>query len=513
MRISDYARESARRYGARPAISDDSRTVTFGELNGEIDRRAAWLRRHGVGAGGRVAVLSKNSIDYAVLYCAAAEVGAVTVPLNWRLRATELTDLLRRSEAVAVCAGPEFVGSLAELRLLLPRVRVWSTLTEYEAATTPAVSMEQGNSAILDLHDIAVQMYTGGTSGTARGVMLTHGNLWSMVSSWLQEVPLRSGVHGFLQVTPLFHVGGLLMLLSTLAAGVHLELHAEFFPGPTLTALSDRRITHTLLVPAMIQWLLAEPGARAAKFPTLDMIIYGAAPMPLALLEDALGTFKCSFLQGYGLTETSGVLTVLRPDDHKWSAGEPPPPRIASAGRATSCCDVRVVRPDGGLALPGEVGEVVARGANVMAGYYGDPDATAEAFRDGWFHTGDLATVDHEGFVYLVDRQKDMIIVGGENVYPQEIESALRQHFAVADAAVIGIPHATWGEEVLAFITLQPGIDVSDRELIHHCRLLLARFKCPTKVEFRTDLPRNAAGKLLKRELRAPYWSGQLRQI
>jgi acyl-CoA synthetase (AMP-forming)/AMP-acid ligase II len=280
-----------------------------------------------------------------------------------------------------------------------------------------------------------------------------------------------------------------------------------------LEALTAHGITHALLVPAMLQWILAEPGARDATFPHLELIIYGAAPMPPTLLTDALRTFRCSFLQGYGLTETSGVLTVLRPEDHQWPVGDPAPARLASAGRRTHGCDVRVVRADNQPVAPGEVGEVVARGDTLMAGYYGESEATLAAYRGGWFCTGDLATVDAEGFVYIVDRQKDMIIVGGENVYPQEIETVLRQHTGVTDAAVIGIPHPTWGEEVLAFVALRVGANTTDRDLIQHCRQSLARFKCPTKVEFRGELPRNAAGKLLKSELRAPYWSGQVRQV
>jgi acyl-CoA synthetase (AMP-forming)/AMP-acid ligase II len=360
---------------------------------------------------------------------------------------------------------------------------------------------------------VAVQMYTSGTTGVPRGAMLSHWNLRSMVASWLIEVPLRPGSARFLQVTPLFHVGGVLMLLSNLAAGATLVLHPEFVPGAAVAALSQQAITHALFVPAMIRWLLQEPGVRERKYPQLQMIIYGAAPMPLTLLEEVLRVFGCSFLQGYGLTETSGVLTVLRPDDHRWPADQPPPAWLASAGREVLCCEVRVVHPDGSPVLPGEVGEIIARGENIMAGYFGMREATAATLVNGWLHTGDLGRVDEAGFIYIVDRLKDMIIVGGENVYPQEIEVVLGTHTDVVDSAVIGIPHAVWGEEILAIVVLRSGATVTERALIQHCRAHLARFKCPTKVEFRSEIPRNAAGKSLKRELRAPYWSKQSRQL
>ncbi len=517
MRISDLLWRSARMYGTRPAICDARRTVTSAELAAEVAQVTGWVNALGIQPGERIAVLSKNSSEYAALYFAASETGTVIVPLNWRLRPNELTTILQDSHAAAVFAGPEFTGPLNEARAQLPAVRRWVALNHSQAGwddwTPMAAEARLPEPGGHDAAAIVVQMYTSGTTGAARGAMLTNQNLRSMVMSWLLEVPLRWESHRFLQVTPLFHVGGLLMLLSNVAAGVELELHSEFFPGPALEALVRKRITHALLVPAMLQWILAEPGVREARFPALETIIYGAAPMPVPLLEDCLTTFGCSFLQGYGLTETSGVLTVLRPEDHRWPAGAAPPARLASAGRPVPCCDIRVIHPDGRPVAPGEIGEILARGENIMAGYYGLPDATAATFRDGWLRTGDLATVDEAGFLYIVDRQKDMIIIGGENVYPQEIETVLRRHPAVVDAAVIGIPHPTWGEEVLAFVVRSPDGQLTDRDLIQHCRQTLARFKCPTKVEFRQVLPRNAAGKLLKRELRAPYWINQTRQV
>jgi acyl-CoA synthetase (AMP-forming)/AMP-acid ligase II len=269
----------------------------------------------------------------------------------------------------------------------------------------------------------------------------------------------------------------------------------------------------------MLRWMLGERDVERRTFPALRRIVYGAAPIPPELLTRALRVFDCGFVQGYGLTETTGALTVLRPEDHAPGVS---PERLASAGRPLDCCEVRVVDEHGGdvrsgrAGTDGPVGEVVARGANVFAGYWNLPDANAEAFRDGWFHTGDLARIDADGYLTLVDRKKDMLVVGGENVYPREVEDALLAHPDVADAAVIGAPHDVWGEEVLALVVVPPGCApprAFDRILIHHCRERLAVFKCPTRVELRDALPRNAAGKLDKKALREPYWAGRSRRI
>ena len=272
-------------------------------------------------------------------------------------------------------------------------------------------------------------------------------------------------------------------------------------------------MTKALFVPAMLRWLLADSGVADTRFPALRMIAYGAAPIPPALLTQAIGAFDCEFVQGYGLTETAGVLTALRPADHIVTPGGSSFDRLASAGRAVLCSEVQIFDADDRPLPPGEAGELVAQGDNITPGYWNLPDATADALRGGWFHTGDVAWMDDEGYVTIVDRIKDMIIVGGENVYPRESEVALEAHPDVTEAAVIGIPHDVWGEELLALVVRGEGAAVTDRELIAQCRAHLAKFKCPTRVEFRDALPRNAAGKLLKMQMREPYWAERERRV
>jgi acyl-CoA synthetase (AMP-forming)/AMP-acid ligase II len=518
MRLSDYVWRGERLFRSHLAIEDANRSVSFAGLAAEVRDVCNTFAGWGFGPGDRVAVVSKNSIEYAELYFAASELGVALTPVNWRLRADEIRRILEDSGATAVFTGPEFVETIDSIATQLPETTLCIALEGTAPTGKPWRGTKRRNqmqAAFLSAtteNTVAVQMYTSGTTGAPRGAMLTNRNLRSMVASWLIELPLRELRHRFLQVSPLFHVGGVLMLLSNVCAGSSLILLPEFSPGAAAEALAEREISHALFVPSMIRLLLDEVGDDL-RCPTLRTIVYGAAPMPVSLLEESIRAFGCSFLQGYGLTETSGVLTVLRPEDHQWKPSDPPPSRLASAGREVQCCHVLVVHPDGTPVKPGEVGEIIARGDNIMTGYYGTPEATEAAITVGWLHTGDLATVDDDGFIYIVDRKKDMIIVGGENVYPKEIESVLISHAAVAEAAVVGIPHDVWGEEILAVVAVKPGQIPTDRELIQFCVTRLARFKCPTRIEFRTELPRNSAGKVLKREIQAPFWLGRERRV
>jgi long-chain acyl-CoA synthetase len=513
MRLEHLLERSVALHRDRPAVDDGRRRVSYAELGAEVKALAAGLSRLGLGPGDRAAILAKNRIEYLTFCFAVAELGAVVVPLNHRLHPRELAYILRDSGARLLLAEPAFAAGVDEVSLDLPFLQHKVALDEALAGWFPfARLLEPGASkvpAVAD--DVAVQMYTSGTTGQPKGSLLTHRNLLAMTASWLIEMPLSSQDR-FLQVTPLFHIGGLLMVLSNLGSGSELVLLPEFDPGRAAQALAERRITHALFVPAMLRWLLSDGGVSAGRFPDLGLIVYGASPIGPALLERAMGVFDCDFLQGYGLTETSGVLTTLRPDAHRSALGAVNPSRLASAGRPVLCARVRIVDVDDRPLAAGQIGEIVAQGENISPGYWNLPDASTEALRGGWFHTGDVGFADEQGYITIVDRAKDMIIVGGENVYPREIEAAIESHPEVAEAAVIGVPHPVWGEEVLA-VVVGRGALPSDRELIQYCRARLARFKCPTRVEFRAALPRNAAGKLLKKALREPYWQGLERRV
>jgi long-chain acyl-CoA synthetase len=503
-RIEDLLIQTARRHPDQTGIRDAERVITW---SGLLEESVALARKLAVAPEDRVVAVGRNRITIAAATFACALSSAVLVPLNTRLLPAELDLLITRSGATVVLADSNIARTLTlpdacRGIALDDSVPGWSRLDEL--APAPAVRPAGG------ADEVAVQMYTSGTTGLPKGAMLTHANFTAMTESWLRELPLRSPADTFLQVTPLYHVGAQLMLLSCVATGARLLLHPEFSPTNVARTLAHEGVTHTLLVPAMIRWLLDDPATSDLSFPDLKMVVYGAAPIPVDQLRRARARFGCAFLQGYGLTESAGVLTVLRPADH-----EGPEHHLASAGRPVAGVEVRLVSDGRDVAL-GEVGEILARGPNVFVGYHDLPDATAETLRDGWLHTGDLAMQDGEGFVTIVDRSKDMILVGGENVYPREVEDVLRTHPLVSDVTVIGIPHETWGESVLALVV--PAGEVQDagaagRLLVRHTRERLARFKCPSRVSFVSELPRNAAGKVLKAQLRAPWLAGRDRRV
>jgi acyl-CoA synthetase (AMP-forming)/AMP-acid ligase II len=520
------ARGAARDPGA-DAVADESGVRSHGELDAQARAVAAALARRGLCAGDRVAWLARNRAEPLVLASALARLGAVLVPLNWQLKEPEIAALLADSEAKLAVVEPRAAELFERARGAAPALRglielppgssrgrqtgwePWEALAQSSpapqspATAGPTPAARRGE-------EVFLHMYTSGTTGVPKGALLTHGNLTSFVAEWARRCDLGRPGDRVQIGTPLFHVGALVMALCSLAAGARLSLQSEFRADRALDLLAGERVTHALFVPAMLRLMLAERGVGGLRFPALRLIVYGASPIDPGLLERALARFGCGFLQGYGLTETTGALTVLSPEDHRPGVRAE---RLASAGRALDCCSVRVVRSDGSDVTAGEVGEVVARGANVSSGYWKRPQENAECFRGGWFHTGDLATIDAQGYVTIVDRLKDMIIAGGEKVFPREVEEALLAHPSVAEAAVIGIPHAHFGEQVLALVVPRAGAAPGERELVAHCRARLATFKCPTKVEFRERLPRNPAGKLSKAELRAPYWAGASRRV
>lgn len=500
--IGDLLARSVRLDPDAPAIQDEDRTVSFVELAREVRRTAEALVGLGVRSGDRLAILSRNRIEYAALYFAAAEVGAVLVPLNWRLGAREVHQILKDSDARILFAERRFVVPLeGQLRgvLLDGSAPGWTPWRDLPGGSLPPGGLEEERDA--------VQMYTSGTTGHPKGVLLTQSNLCWNTLIWLREMPFQP-TSRYLQVTPLFHIGGLVMLLCAVAAGATIVLHREFAPDLVGRALDEDGITHTLMVPAMLRWLLMEPSNQARRAPHLERVLYGGSPIGVDLLGEAMAHLECDFVQGYGLTETCAGITALRPEDHRDVA------RLQSAGRAVQLLDVRVVDGDGAPCPVGTAGEIVCRGPNVTRGYWRRPDETASALRGGWFHTGDVGTKDDGGYLYIVDRLKDLIIVGGENVSSREVEAVLLARSEVADAAVVGIPHPVWGESVLAYVQSHvEGSVALERALIRACRRDLAQFKCPTRIEFRTELPRNAAGKVLKAELRAPWWSEQERKV
>jgi long-chain acyl-CoA synthetase len=523
MRIDDAFWRSVRLYPQTPAVVDDQCTLSFAELGQRVARLCALMHSTGVAAGDRVAVLAKNRWEYLALYMAAASVDAVVVPLNWRLSVPELQWILNDAEPRVVVAAAPFAQQIDRLRGEVPSVRDWIALDEAPEcwshlpdllAHAPLHSAlhQPAPSRLTDASEFA-QVYTSGTTGRPKGALLTHANVSAGVVGLIQDFDMRAGQDKFMQVTPLFHVGGLLATMICMTLSVTVRLLPEFEPGAAARCMATEGISQTLMVPAMLRWMLTEPALSSLQFPQLRTVVYGAAPMPEQTLVMAAERLRCRFVQGYGLSETGGILTVLSPQDHVLDGSAAARARLVSAGREMLGAQIRVVDADGHDVPTGELGEVVARGACVSPGYWKLPEATKASHRDGWFWTGDIGFLDEQRFLTIVDRSKDMIVLGGENIYPREIELALLTHPAIADCAVIGIPHETWGEEVLAFVALQPGATFEPRVYIAHCRQQLARYKCPTQVLQLDAIPRNAAGKIEKPKLREPYWARQAKQV
>jgi long-chain acyl-CoA synthetase len=460
--------------------------ATSSELAGGL------VERLGVRPGDRLAILDKNSDEYVELLYAVAKAGAAAVPINWRLTAPEVSAIVSDADPVALVVGEELGASASQVDCPvlgfgdLPR-----------SGTDPGRDTEEG---------VAWQLYTSGTTGLPKGALLTNEALSAGAASALYEFPEVHEGGRALVAMPLYHIGGCGWLGCVVGAGACAVMVREVNPPELLEVMVEQRVETCFVVPAVLLFLTQLPQSGSADFSALKSIVYGASPISQDLLKLSIETFGCRFTQVYGLTETTGAITALQHEHHQ---GE----RVLSCGRAMYGAEMKVVDPFGNQVADGEIGEIVYRGGCLMAGYWRRPDDTAAAIRDGWFHTGDAGNVDTDGFYYIRDRIKDMIVSGGENIYPAELEGALAGHPGVADVAVIGVPDERWGEAVKAIVVSRPGSGLTEEALIEWSRSRLAGFKRPRSVDFVQAIPRNPTGKILKRELREPYWSGSARRV
>jgi acyl-CoA synthetase (AMP-forming)/AMP-acid ligase II len=511
VRIHDYIDYWARRTPDEVYASDGSRAVTWAEMRTLTCQVGQWLAS-GLEPEARFGVLSKNSVEILAIYFGASRAGVVPVPLNTRLAPQEWAFILADAGVGLLVAEAEFadaVDGITDARLD-DRVVIgahrhgWGHFGD-EIAAQPSRPPERTVSSDAALY----QMYSSGTTGVPKGAVLSQRAVTAAVAQLQAAVGLNRQTA--LTILPLFHAGAAVAAFFYAASGMSTRLLRDFDPQTFLSVLSGEQIAVTTLVPAMIQELLAQPEVADSSFPDLELIIYGGSPIASAVLRRAIDVFGCGFQQVYGMTELSAATTMLNPEDHLRALGSDSL-LLLSAGRPVLGTEVRVVDDADRDAGAGVVGEIVVRGPQLMDGYWNRPDESAAALRDGWMHTGDAGLLDADGFLFVTDRVKDMIVSGGENVYPREIEEALFRLPGVADAAVIGVPDPRWGEVAKAVIVLSPGSALTEDAVVAHCRSMLAGFKCPRSVDFVEALPRNAAGKVLKREMRAPFWNGHERQ-
>ena len=493
---------------------DGARTLSYGAALETARRVGGALVRSGVGPGDRFGFAGPNSVEHAVVYYAASMVGAVPVPLNPRLAPPEIAFVLADSGAKALIADAEVAVQLHGSIDLPVRVAVgpppdgWLAWESWiDGDPRPGTPLRVSPDATL------YQMYTSGTTGSPKGVVLSHRAVLANCAQVTAGVGTGVDVGDrWLIVAPLFHAAAVITAFNCVNGGGCLVIHRGFDPARVVDALHRDRIALTTLVPAMIQACLAVPGVDDHDYPDLQSIAYGGSAIAEPVLRRAMDVFGCDFYQGFGQTESSAGLTYLTETDHR-RALDGHPDLLASCGRPLPATEIRIVDDVGAGVPAGTIGEIVARGPQLMDGYWNRPDETASTLAGGWLHTGDLGFVDADGHLTVCDRRSDMIVSGGENVASREVESVLLAHPAVADVAVIAVPHERWGEAVHAVVVPAPGHAVALDALVRHCSGSLARFKAPQSLELTDAIPRNAGGKILKTALREPHWVGRERRV
>lgn len=524
LRLHDLLDHSAARHPRGELAVQGSRVWTYAQGLAIVNRLAQCFVRAGIAPGARIGVLLKNSFELVAACFAASKVGAVPVLLNHRLTAEDWAFALEDSESRLLFAGTPFLERLARVDDRLRCVEGFISIPQGPSRAPDAMRARwasfdawtngaSADSPKLRVHpeDDALQLYTSGTTGVPKGVVLSHR---AVVANVLQKIHMSGPMTGrLLMVAPLCHVAASSNAFTAVASGASLYLQEDFSPEAVVRAMSEDAIASALLVPAMLKACFERvPDVGLRRYPHLRELLYGGSPIQEQTLRRAIEVFRCELAQGYGSTE-AGTITRLVDADHRRGLRERPE-ILSSAGRPTLGTEIRIVDPEGRSIPARQLGEVVVRGPQLMRGYYKRPALTDEVLRDGWLWTGDVGFLDEEGFLHIRDRIGDMIVSGGENVHPREIEDVLTEHPAILEAAAIGVPDEVWGETVKAIVVPRPGHPgVSEASLLDYCKDRLAGFKRPRSIEFVSELPKNANGKVAKRSLRERYWAGESRRV
>lgn len=519
----DLLTRNARKYGREIGIVFGDVRLTWGEVNARANRFAQALGRLGVRQGERICILSENCHQFVEVLFGLAKIGVVSVPINYRLSESEVEYIVVNAEATALIVGEKYLQTgrsifrrVKQLRLLIIIAHHGNErepgVIGYEELVAEGATDEPQPERKIAPDDVLMLMYTSGTTGFPKGAVWAHRSMLVGMFTHLHAIGARRGLRVMLP-SPLYSTAGIAGIYCWTYVGAYIVL-INFAPELALETIERERINFTNLVPTTIHMLANHPDRHKYDLSSLRTILYGGAPMPLPVILRAMEVFHwCEFRQTYATTETGCAGTVLEPWEHTRDGTERSLRRLQSCGREQMNVRVRVVDEQGQDVPPGEVGEIIVRSEANMKGYWKLPKETEETIREGYIYTGDLATVDEDGFVYIVDRKKDMIVSGALNIYPSEVERVLYEHPAVQEAAVIGVPDEKWGEAVKAVVVLKPGTRASEEELIAFCKQRIAGFKAPKSVEFMECLPRTPTGKLLRRELRERYWQGRDRKV
>lgn len=520
MNIGTLLTKSARAFPDKPSVAYGQKKLTYSQFNSRVNRLANGLRNLGVKQGDNVALLQQNYPETLESIFACFKAGCAAVPINWRLHPNEFTFIIDHSESKALILSPEFKEAIFENRERIPQTRHLICLSgaegemlDYEALIGKGA--DQFADATVHPDDLAWLFYTSGTTGMPKGAMLTHRNLLAMTMNFYADIHPGFGPNEvILHAAPLSHGSGLYALPNIGKAALNVILASKSFEAELVfRTIQEYRVTNMFAAPTMVKLMAESPAVDRYDHKSLKSLNYGGAPMLVEDLKTAMHKLGPCLVQLFGQGESPMTITYLPHSDHVLEGTPAQLKRLASAGIARTDVEVKIFDPEDIERPPGEMGEIVTRSDLVMKGYWRNPEATRETIRDGWLHTGDMGYIDESGYLFIMDRSKDMIISGGENVYPREIEEVLIKHPAVREVAVIGVPDPKWGEAIKAVVALKPGQTAGEEDLIAFCRDNIASYKKPKSVDFIAELPKNNYGKILKRELRAGYWKDKERKV
>jgi long-chain acyl-CoA synthetase len=514
--LGDIIRKGARHCGNKECLVFEGTHLTYAQVDKRVNRLANYLLSVDFSGYKHVAILAENCHQFVEIYFGSAKAGCVSIPLNFRLSRRELATILKDAEAKILFFGKGYADTAKEvacdagIKQLISIEGDEKGCLSYESLLSNSSGTDPN--LFIDENQLAILMYTGGTTGRPKGVMLSHRNIITAMIDL--TMTYRFSTHDITCfMLPMFHAAIWPVFCLFIARGkVVILRRAEL--DKIMQLIQDEKCTHINAVPTIYNWLMEHPDLNKYDLTSLKIVSYAGSPISPVLLKKIMDKFgDVSFFQGYGLTEAAPAMCTLLPEDHVVEGSPEQVRHLNSVGQETYMVTVKVVREDGCDAEPEEIGEIVGKGKNIMLGYWKMPEKTAETIKDGWLHTGDIGVMDKKGYVYLMDRKNDMIITGGENVYPSEVENILLEYPAVMEVAVIGVPDERWGESVKAVVVLKKGESATAAEIIEYTKSRLTGYKCPKSVDFKDVLPKTAAGKISRSMIKSGYWQGKNRLI